>query len=408
MRILYLSQYFPPEVGATQTRAYEMARNLVRLGHQVTMIAEFPNHPSGIIPESYKGRLYEIADLEGIQVIRVWVKASPLKNFKNRMLFYLSFMLNALLAGLLLARGRYDAIYATSPPLFIGGAALSLSILRRIPLFFEVRDLWPESAVALGELSSPRAIALATWLEEACYRRARKVVVVTQGIYDRLLLRGISPEKLELITNGANVELFQFQPQQRQEIREHLGWGDRLVLVYAGIHGIAQGLEVVLQAARQLKNDPRILFVFIGDGPVKADLIAQAESLSLSNVSFLAEQPREQVPAYLSAADIALIPLRNIDLFKGALPSKLFDAWACERPVIISVDGEARNVVEQAGGGIFIPPEDAQALAATALELMENANLRQEMGRAGRTYTIKHYSRRALAESLARLLENQQ
>ncbi len=407
MRILYLSQYFPPEVGATQTRAYEMARSLVRLGHQVTMIAEFPNHPSGIIPESYKGRLYEIADLEGIQVIRVWVKASPLKNFKNRMLFYLSFMLNALLAGLLLARGQYDAIYATSPPLFVGGAALSLSILRRTPLFFEVRDLWPESAVALGELSNPRAIALATWLEEACYRRARKVVVVTQGIYDRLVSRGISPEKLELITNGANVELFQFQPQQRQEIRERLGWGDRLVLMYAGIHGIAQGLEVVLLAARELQNNPRIQFVFIGDGPVKADLIAQAESLSLSNVSFLAEQPREQMPAYLSAADIALIPLRNIDLFKGALPSKLFDAWACERAVLISVDGEARVVVEQAGGGVFVPPEDADNLAAAVLELLDNPERRQHMGLNGRAFTQKNYSRRALAETLARVLEAQ-
>lgn len=408
MRILYLSQYFPPEAGATQTRAYEMALNLVRLGHQVTMLTEFPNHPSGVIPPQYKGRLYETVDFEGIQVIRVWVKASPHKNFGNRMLFYLSYMLNAFLAGMLLLRNHYDALYATSPPLFVGGSALGLSILRRIPLYFEVRDLWPESAVALGELTNPRAIALATWLEQACYRRARKIVVVTHGIFHRLKERGIPSHKLELIPNGANVTLFQYLPEQRQDLRRQHGWQDRFVLMYAGIHGIAQGLDILLQAAKLVSEEPRILFVFIGDGPEKATLLALAERLALPNVEFLDEQVREQMPGYLSAADVALIPLRNIDLFKGALPSKLFDAWACERPVIISVDGEARSVVEQARGGIFIPPENPHALVAAAHELMENAHIRQAMGSSGREFTIKNYSRRALGESLARLLESQQ
>ena len=212
MRILYLSQYFPPEVGATQTRAYEMARYLVSQGHQVTMIAEIPNHPMGIIPPEYRGKWYERTLLDGIDVIRVWVKTSPVKTFRTRMAFYLSYMVNATLAGLL-AHGPYDALYATSPPLFVGGAALALSWLRRIPLFFEVRDLWPESAVALGELNSPRAIALAEWLERTCYRRAEQIVVVTQGIYRRMLERGYPLEKLTLILNGANTELFQFQPE---------------------------------------------------------------------------------------------------------------------------------------------------------------------------------------------------
>src|SRR5512139_1192627 len=154
MRILYISQYFPPEAGATQTRAYEMARNLVRLGHQVTMIAEIPNHPSGIIPPEYRGKLIERADLEGIDVIRVWVKTSPVKNFRQRIVFYLSFMLASIFAGLFLARGHFDLLYATSPPLFVGASGLLISRVRRIPFVFEVRDIWPESAVALGELSN--------------------------------------------------------------------------------------------------------------------------------------------------------------------------------------------------------------------------------------------------------------
>lgn len=207
MRLLYLSQYFPPEAGATQTRAHEMARNWVRLGHAVTMIAEVPNHPSGVIPPEYRGKLWERKPLDGIDVIRVWVKASPVKTFGSRMAFYLTFMMSAALAGMLV-RGRFDWVYASSPPLFVGGAALAISYLRRIPLVFEVRDLWPESAVALGELSNPKAVALATKLEEACYRRARKIVVVTEGIRDKLLERGYPAEKVVLIRTGPTSSCF--------------------------------------------------------------------------------------------------------------------------------------------------------------------------------------------------------
>jgi glycosyltransferase involved in cell wall biosynthesis len=183
MRILYLSQYFPPEVGATQTRAYEMAHHLATAGHHVTVITEFPNHPKGIIPSEYRGKLYEHTTFDDIEVIRVWVKTSPTKTFWSRMAFYLSYMLNSTIAGLFLARGQYDVLYATSPPLFVGGAALALSYLRRIPLFFEVRDLWPESAIEMGELSNPKIISVAKWLEKACYGRAKQIVVVTQGFF---------------------------------------------------------------------------------------------------------------------------------------------------------------------------------------------------------------------------------
>ncbi len=175
MHILYLSQYFPPEVGATQTRAYEMARGLVRAGHRVTMLTEVPNHPSGIVPPAYRGKWFERSELDGIDVLRVWVKASPVKTFKSRMAFYLSYMANATLVGALKARGPFDVVYATSPPLFVGAAGLALHGLKRAPFVFEVRDLWPESAVALGELRSPRAIAWAGKLEELCYNRASRV-----------------------------------------------------------------------------------------------------------------------------------------------------------------------------------------------------------------------------------------
>jgi glycosyltransferase involved in cell wall biosynthesis len=404
VRILYLSQYFPPEVGATQTRAYEMARYLVSAGHQVTMLAEVPNHPSGIIAPGYRGKLYDRADLDGIDVIRVWVKASPVKTFSTRMLFYTTYMANATLAGLLLARGKYDVIYATSPPLFVGGAALALSYARRMPLLFEVRDLWPESAVAMGEMTDTRAVALAGKLEEMCYNRARRIVVVTEGIRRRLEARGFG-SKLALIPNGANTELFRPDAAAAAVLRSQLGLGGEFLVLYAGIHGLAQGLETVLEAARQLQNDPDAHFLFVGEGPKKAELLALRDSLGLTNVTMLAERPREEMPAYLSAADVALVPLRRLDLFQGALPSKMFDAWACGCPVLLSIDGEARQVLEQAGAGVFVAPEDADQMAAAILRLKGDPERLRRQGERGRRFVQDHYSREQLAARLELLVQ---
>jgi colanic acid biosynthesis glycosyl transferase WcaI len=406
MRILYLSQYFPPEAGATQTRAYEMARTWVRLGHNVTMLAEFPNHPSGIIPPSYRGKFIEQSELDGIEVIRVWVKASPVKNFSSRMLFYLTYMLNASIAGLMFARGKYDFIYASSPPLFVGGAALFLRAIKRIPLVFEVRDLWPESAVALGELSNPGAISLATSLEQACYRKAIQVVVVTRGIYERLNQRGIPASKLYFVPNGANTEMFAFNPSGRERIRNDLGLDQKFIAIYAGIHGLAQGLETILEAARLLQAVPNIHFLMIGNGPKKTEIMSMAATYKLPNLTLLPEQPRQQIPDYLSAADVALIPLKKAEIFKGALPSKIFDAWACGRPVLLSIDGEAREIIESVEGGIFIPPEDPAKMAEALIKLRDSPTEITAMGEKGLIYTRQNHSRASLAEKLILHLEN--
>jgi colanic acid biosynthesis glycosyl transferase WcaI len=404
MRILYFSQYFPPEVGATQTRAYEMARGLVRAGHDVTMIAEVPNHPSGIIRPEYRGKLYDRANLDGIDVVRVWVKTSPVKTFRTRMVFYLSYMLNAAMGSTFLARGCYDVVYATSPPLFVGGAALTVSCLRRVPLVFEVRDLWPESAVALGELKSSSAVTLAEKLERACYRRARRIVVVTDGIRQRLALRGIAADKLVLIPNGANTDLFRPQPQAGAALRAKLDLGDVFLVLYAGIHGIAQGLETVIETARLLQNDPDIRFLFVGEGPVKADIIALSKEYGLPNVVFRPEVPRDQMPAHLSAADVALVPLRRLDLFKGALPSKMFDAWAAGCPTLVSIEGEAQRVVEESGAGMFVEPENPEALAEAIQGLSRDRGICHEMGSRGRTFVNTFFSRQAQAQQLERVL----
>jgi glycosyltransferase involved in cell wall biosynthesis len=407
MRILYLSQYFPPEVGATQTRAYEMARGLVQAGHQVTMLTEVPNHPVGIIQPGYRRRLWVRRPLEQIDVLHGWVWTSPRKTFFNRMAFYLSYTGAASAMGLLLARGRYDAIYCTSPPLFAGGAGLALHFLRRIPLFFEVRDLWPESAVEMGELNNRRAIQLSAWLADQCYRHSRKIVVVTAGIRAALLNKGIPPDKIELIPNGANTDLFQPQPDAAAALRQQLNLENCFVVLYAGILGLAQGLETVLDAAALLHTHPHIQFLFVGTGPREQALHDYAQHLNLSNVRFLGQKPREAMPAYLSLADVAVVPLRDVPVFEGALPSKLFDAWACQCPTLTSIRGEAQKLVAEAGAGHFVTPEHPAELAQAIVNLNEQPEERREMGQRGRAFVIQHYSRQAQARHLVTLLEQE-
>jgi colanic acid biosynthesis glycosyl transferase WcaI len=403
MRILYLSQYFPPEVGATQTRAYEMARYLAKQGHRVTMLTEVPNHPSGIIPPEYRGKLVEFQPLDGFDVVRLWVMASPRKDFTHRMAFYLSYSAMATAIAPFL-RGRYDVIYATSPPLFVGLAALAISHLRRIPLLFEVRDIWPESAVLLGELHNKRAIALSERLERACYARARRIVVVTEGIRHRLLERGLPADKLTLIQNGANVAQFRPEPAAAARLRHELGLNGKFVLIYAGVHGLAQGMETLVQVADLLRGDDDMRLLFVGEGPKKEQTAALVRQRGLANVMMLGERPREQMPAYLSMADATLVPLKRVALFEGALPSKMFEALACATPVILSVGGEAAEVLARIGGGLSVTPEDAPAIVAVARWMKAHAVEARAMGERGRAAVIAEYSREAEAGQLEALL----
>ncbi len=407
MRVLYLSQYFPPEVGATQTRAHEMARYLVTQGHQVTMLTEVPNHPAGIIAPAYQGKWWAWSRLDGIRVLRLWVITSPHKGFRERMLFYLSYMGMAILAGLILAgRGRrWDVIVATSPPLFVGFAGAVLSRVLRVPLVFEVRDLWPESAVALGELSNPRAIRWAGWIEAVCYRQARAIVVVTRGIQARLRERGIRPGRVVLIPNGANVAQFQPAPARATTLRAELGLGDRFVAIYAGIFGVAQGMETLLAAAELLRDDPGIVLLLVGDGPRKADIRRRIAAEGLSNVILLDAQPRSAMAGYLSLAGCALVPLKDEPVFAGALPSKLFEGLACGTPVVLSApSGEAAGILAAADAGIHVPPGDSAALAAAVRRLKAQPTEARRQGRRGRAFVTAHYTRHKAAQRLERLL----
>jgi len=401
MTILYLSQYFPPEVGATQTRALEMATHLVRQGHRVTVLTEFPNHPKGVIPARYRGRCFEHERLDGIDVIRTWVFARPNKNFYTRMGLYLSFMLSASAAGSTL-RGKYDIVYATSPPFFVGAAGLWLSRQKSAKFVFEVRDLWPQTAVELGELQNARFVRWAEKLEKVYYGRANRIIAVTQGIYDTLALRGHTSPKLRLVTNGTNTDLFF---DHGDHLRAKLGLEDKFVVLYAGIFGIAQGMEQLVEVVECLKPSQDIHFLFIGEGPVKQKVLELQKEKGLVNLTVLDEIPRERIAIHISAADCCLVPLKRKPLFLGALPSKMFDFMACERPVIVSVDGEARRIVEQSGAGIFVEPENTEQMVAAIRQMKDSPETCRHMGLAGRALVRERFSRRQQALKLEAILQ---
>jgi colanic acid biosynthesis glycosyl transferase WcaI len=404
MRILYLTQYFYPEIGATQTRAYEMASGLARAGHQVTILTEVPNHPQGIIHPAYRGHLWVRERMEDIQVLRVWVKASSIKNPAARICFYLTYMLNATLAGLCLATERYDLIYATSPPLLVGAAGLALSLLRRLPFVFEVRDLWPESAIELGEINRPAAVRLAQAIADLCYRRAARTVAVTQGIYDRLQQKGIGPERLALIPNGANTDLYRPGPRDAS-ICKRLGLEGKFVLIYAGLHGLIHGTESIIECARLLQQYKDILFILIGEGVRKMHLMSLAQEYALDNILFLPAQPECDLPRYLSCADAGLATTKRLPLCEGTIPVKMFSYMACGLPVILAVRGEARQILERAGAGIAVEPEDPAQLCEAILRLKADPEFRRECGRRGREFVLENYDRKAMARRLEELLQ---
>ncbi len=403
MRILYVSQYFPPEMGAPAARVYELAREWVRSGHSVQVLTGFPNHPTGVIPEAYRGELWRREHVDGIEVCRVPIYAAPNRDLVRRSANYLSYALSASMVGPLLAR-RPDVLIATSPQFLTGAAGVWLSRLLRCPFVFEVRDLWPASIVAVGALpegSLPiRALEL---LERALYRSADRIVVVTDSFVDEIAAKGVPREKLRVVKNGVDLSLFRPQPKDNP-IRSELGLSGQFVATYIGTHGMAHGLGTILEAAQALKDDPRFAFLLVGEGADKRGLQEKADAMGLTNLTFVDQQPRERIPDFIAASDVCLVLLRALPLFKTVLPSKIFELLGCARPVLIGVEGEARALIEASGGGVSFKPEDASGLVALLRMLADEPGRLEEMGRRGRSYVEANFSRTALAKRYLSIL----
>ncbi len=401
MRILYLSQYFPPEAGATQNRAMAMAAGLARHGHDVTVLCEVPNHPKGIIQAGFRCRRRLRRCEQGVDVRHLWVFARPTKSFRTRLLFYLTYMAHAVCEGLCIR--RVALVYASSPPLFVAAAGALLAWLKGCQFVMEVRDFWPEAAVQLGELRPGRAQRWAERLEAWCYGRSVRIVVVTQGAAHSLGARfdGRYRERVRLIPNGSDEALLAVTPLPATRPSALQG---RFVVLYAGLMGLAQGLESVLETARLLASTD-VHFLLVGEGPTRAELEARARSLGLQNVTFRDGVPVEELLRIYAQADAAVVPLRRLPLFRETVPSKLFDCMAAGLPVLLGVDGEARALLERAGAGLFVQPEDPVDLAQAIERLRGDPALVRAMGVRGREFVRQHYTRTAQADMLARELE---
>jgi len=406
MRVLFLTQYFAPEVGATQSRTLVMARALVDAGHHVTLICEVPNHPKGRIWPDYRGTVFKREDTDGIEIIRVWVRASPEKTTMNRIAFYASYMAMAIVAGVTLVRGPHDIIFATSPPLFVAVAGGILGLLRRSPFVMEVRDPWPAAAEAMGELRGTRAIAIARRLETFCLRRAKHLITVTNGWRRLMVEQGVPKEKITVVPNGADTAVFRPRPAEAAELRATLNLEGKFVAVYLGLHGLAQGLDIIVNAAERLRATPDVVFFLVGEGPRKAELVARSRQKSLANLRFHAQVPGEVASAFLSMADVALVSLRQVELFKGMVPAKLFDAWACGCPVIAAAEGEVCDLVRKANGGIIVEPENDAALANAIKELRANPSKRAQVGITARRFVESHCDRAIQAKRFVDVLQH--
>jgi glycosyltransferase involved in cell wall biosynthesis len=401
LRIIYIHQYFTTPKEAGGTRSYEKARYLVEQGHKVTMITGSRSYQTDRVLERCRSRWSVCEEIDGIDVVWVGIPFSYHRSFSWRLLGYLAFAVLSTIVGPGIHSA--DVVFATSTPLTVGVPGYLLSRLKGVPFVFELRDLWPEVPVALGVLRNPLLIKAARWAESFFYAKAARIIVFTQGARARLLERGLSPQKVVFISPGADVELFR-PADKHNAFRAELGLDNKFVVLYAGALGLVDGLEYVLEAARILRNQPDVAFVLIGDGKEKENLISLKEHYGLSNVIFVPARPKEQIPAVVAAADVGLMPVRNLKIFEMACPNKLFDYMACGRPVLVNVAGEFKELLEAGDAGLYVSPDDPQAMAAAILSLKADPARCERMGRNARLLAERDYDRRNQAKKLEALL----
>ena len=409
MKILYVSQYFPPEMGAPAARAAELAQHWAHAGHDVSVLTGFPNHPTGVVPAEWRGRLKRLTYHEKagrVDVFRTWLWPLPNRRSHERMRNYASFCVSAALRGMTLHRP--DVIIATSPQLLVGLSGWWLAFSRQIPFIFEVRDLWPESLTAVG-VGSENSLLHQTLakISRFLYDHSDHIVVVSPAYKDRLIEDWRVPaDKVAIVENGVETDTFSPEAAGTENLRRQLGVEAKFVASYIGTMGNAHGLETLLDAATELQHrNPQVAFLLVGEGAEKGRIKALAQSRQLSNVQFLDQQPRERIPAFISASDACLVLLKKTDIFKTVIPTKMLEFMSCARPLILGVDGQARQIVEEARAGLVIEPENSEALVGAINKLKAEPELGIKLGQRGREYILQHFSRARTAEKYIDVLK---
>jgi len=402
LRILFLSHYFPPEANAPAKRTYENCREWARLGHDVHVVTCFPSHPQGILYPGFRLGFGQKEIVDGIYVHRVPTYIAANKGVIKRSLNYLSFAPSAVWRSLRL--GRFDVIVATSPQFFCAVAGWVVAAMKRTPWLFELRDLWPVSILAVGAVQPSLATRLLERLELHLYRSAAGVVCLTRSFMRDLANRGIPKEHLEFLPNGATAAAP--DPAAAAAFRARLGLAPNQVIAsYVGTLGMAHGLGTILDAAERLKDRSEISFVIVGDGAERSSLIEQAALRGLENVVFAGQLSPDQVGGILQATDIALVLLKQSPVFETVIPSKMFEAMAVSRPMILGVRGEAKELLERGQCGIAITPESGEELARAVANLADDPDLRRRLGNAGHELVRREFDRKTLALRYLRLLE---
>jgi glycosyltransferase involved in cell wall biosynthesis len=407
VHVLFLTHYFTPENNAPAARVHGMAREWARSGHRVTVLTCAPNVPSGVVYEGYRNRLVQQEWIDGVRTVRVWTWLAANKGRVRRGLNYLSYLAAAGAAGPLV-RPRADVVIATSPQFFAGWAGWPVARAHGAPFVLEIRDIWPDSIVAVGALPDGRIIQALGTLEKALYDGADHIVAVGEGYRRNMIGKGIGPSKISVVTNGVDVDLF--QPREPdQSLRARLGFAPgTFVITFAGTIGMASDLGVVLDAAARLRARGRddIAFLLVGDGAQRAELEQRARAEGLASVVFTGLVPRADLPAYLASSDACLAHFRKQELFQMILPNKFFEDAAMERPILLGFEGDAREMLREADCGIAFEPSNDEELATAAEQLAAaSPQERRRLGENGRRYVLAHFDRRKLAGAYLEVLE---
>ncbi len=405
MKILFLTQYYPPEIGAPQNRLHELAVRLKAQNIEVEVLTAIPNYPKMEIFQEYKNGKIREEKIDGIQVYRSGIYVSKSKGIISRLLNYFSFVWTSYWRGKKL--GEYDYLLVESPPLFLGYSAMALSRKLNAKLIFNVSDLWPESAEKLNIVNNKTLLKFAYNLEAKCYSRATFITGQTQGIVDNIKQRFPS-KKVYWLPNGVDVSFYDPLKYSKNGFREKYNFKEEDILFfYGGILGHAQGLKTVIRAANLVKENKEIQIILQGSGPEKDDLEKLKSDLKLENIHFLLPVPKSEMPNILKEVDVALVPLRKLDLFQGAIPSKIFEALAMEKPLLLGVEGEAKkHFIDNANAGLFFEPENEIKLADKMIEFSTNRVMIADMGSNGRKYVSEHFNRNKIAFDFIKELQN--
>ena len=406
MKLLLITQYFPPEVGAPQNRLSELALRLIEEGVEITVLTAMPNYPQMEIHEEYIGKKHCKEKFGGCTIYRTAIYVSKSKSITTRLRNYFSFVWSSYKYGIRKLNGDFDAVFCESPPLFLGISAFLIARKKKAKFIFNVSDLWPESAEKLGIVKNKLFLKLATILEEFLYKKAALITGQTKGITANISSR-FPNKKVYWLPNGVDVSFYNPANFTKDWREQNNFEKDDLLFFYGGIIGYAQGLEIIIHTAKELQGNSKIKFILLGSGPEKEKLITLTENLKLANLFFFDAVPKAKMPHIISSIDCSIIPLKKLDLFLGAIPSKVFECLSMKTPILLGVDGEAKGLfIDEANSGLYFEPENVQELKNGVLKLAENNELRKKLGENGRTYVNNHFNRNQIAKELKSCLQD--